>query len=171
MRTVVETWYISEDGCRFSAVGACQAHEELYRRVQAVMSVLPPRPSGMDQATYYPHGDLESVRQVKLAILHMAQEYPQNCSVVAEAIKSIVERCRPGDPEGTWVHPSWATMAIGDTCPSLLRDAWERLATIDGEGREWDQMYYVDHADRGAGPCMTDLEMLAWEGKQAEVQV
>lgn len=136
-RTV--TVFVSYDGWEFSDPVQCLRHEDLQRKIDAIVSRLTKPPEGADFMNgygYIQHAPAE-VAAVRADLLALARSLDQDPnSSVAAAITG-----RP-------VHPSYLTFYFSECSASEFRRAWGRMDSIDSEFREWGQPYFASHPDR-----------------------
>ena len=145
MRIEQRTYYITDSGCEFRDADECAAYEDMERTVAAIMAPLAPRPKSMPDGTYLLHDNTCLVTDARIAILTMS--LPKTGHVKCWVVDTIAGLKGERHP----VDPSWAGRLITNLCPQPMGRAWRRLSTIDEQGREWEQQYYVRNPHEGNG--------------------
>lgn len=133
--------YVADDGTHFADEADCRKRDALIARVSAAVAVLlKPRPDDIsfDNGHGYVAQDPAAVRAYKVALLAIARD----------EMPSFAGPTQLGaDPDR--IHPQGMAWRWLDECAPPIARAWQRLACIDRDGREWGQPYYATHPEHG----------------------
>lgn len=124
------TRYMSYDGCLWLTEAEAVDREKVLTIINSELKRLKPRPSNHFEG--YIQQNLNEVNLIKrIAVTLSDSEYPNK-----------IWRSVPAEK----VNPSAAMEYLHPYSP--VSKLWSRLALIDSEGREWDQMYFIYNPDK-----------------------
>lgn len=128
------------DGKEFSDEWQCVKYEQLYEKVDDIMSLLPPKPNNdncnfANGEGFFQHNKA-TLRKVEIQILELCKVYIDH-----DWIQSAID--------GEKVHPSNIARLLGDYNIKPIDNAWGRFMCIDKYSREWGQPYYANNPEEG----------------------
>ena len=141
MKTETVTYYIADDGAKFTTEDGATAHEALTAEVAAILAPLAKRPTDTGLQFENGHGHIPHDADVLRAVRGELAELGQRVCPTFDSW--------PAFADGT-CHPSWPGRFVDDCGPSALREPIYRFMCIDGQGREWGQPYYAANPPSGA---------------------
>lgn len=137
------TKYRAVDGKEFSNENECLKYELLIKRVDEIMSTLPPIPEPNYETTSFTNGGgylqhkSDDLRKAKIALLGICKEYSDH--------KWIQETI---DNEQS-MSCSFVARILGELGIYPLIEAWNRFSSVDNEYREWGQPYFANNPEKG----------------------
>lgn len=135
------TLYQARDGHRFDKRSDCANHEWLLDKIDALSVLLPAIPEGCDflNGKGYLQHNPEKLEKYRLGLLDLIEKKIDHSWVKQTRDKKA--------------HPSYLARLL-DESASPLGNAWNRLLTIDKQGREWGQPYYAENPTQGQQFCL-----------------
>lgn len=128
------------DGTEFTSETECLKYELLIKRVDEIMSLLPPTPK--DDGCSFANGDgyikheKTELRNAQVKLLEICKEYIDH-KWIQQSI------------DDETVHCSWVGRLLGDYGIKPLNNAWYRFSCVDNQSREWGQPYYANNPEKG----------------------
>lgn len=141
----VITKFKAIDGKEFNSENECLDYENLIKKVNNIMKVLPPLPK--DEGCSFSNGD--GFVQHDKTILRKVQ-----INLLEEMKKHIDHKWIQQTIDDENAHPSYIGRLISDYEIIPLKEAWNRFMCIDKLGREWGQPYFVTNPDKAKQVCL-----------------
>lgn len=130
MKTI--TKYVASDGKEFDLKERCRKYEDMIERVNQILSKIRRRPEDVNflNGRGYIQHDIATLSEIKENILKEIVRYTGDNSLMGK-------------------NPSFINRILGDSGYPFLSETWFRFMCIDDFGREWGQMYFCLHPEKG----------------------
>lgn len=139
------------DGKEFNNENECLNYENLIKRVNEIMNVLPQLPN--EENCNFLNGDgfiqhdKKILQKVRIELLEEIKQHIKH-KWVQQTI----------DDENA--HPSYVGRLIDEYQINPLSKAWHRFMCIDKLGREWGQPYFASNPGKGKQICVGGFNLM-----------